>query len=63
MPRRKKTNTEIAATQVLAKLDSEIASAKRLDRASVTMLLRDVERLTGLLRNALTDDKSLEKSR
>ncbi len=62
MPRRKRSNTEIAAQLVLTALDKEIAAARRLDRASVTMLLREAERLTGLLRNAITDDKTLEKS-
>jgi hypothetical protein len=62
MPRRKRSNTEIAAQQVLTSLDKEIAQARRGDRASVTLLLRDVEHMAGLLRNAITDDKNLEKS-
>lgn len=61
MPRRKRSNTEIAAQLVLTALDVHRA-ARRLDRASVTMLLSEAERLTGLLRNAITDDKTLEKS-
>ena len=61
MPRRKRSNTEIAAQLVLTALDVHRA-ARRLDRASVTMLLHEAERLTGLLRNAITDDKTLEKS-
>mgnify|MGYP000485215243 CR=1 FL=1 len=57
MPRRKRSNTEIAAQLALTALDKEVATARRLGRASVTMLLRDIERLTGLLRNAIADDK------